>query len=51
MLMSITDASTLERLERDVTVVADAMLSFPIMLPGTRYNSGMKVRLEVTATN
>ncbi|XP_073286728.1 3beta,22alpha-dihydroxysteroid 3-dehydrogenase [Primulina huaijiensis] len=50
MLMSITDASTLERLERDVTVVADAMLSFPIMLPGSRYYSGMKARKRILET-
>ncbi|PIN15763.1 Cytochrome P450 CYP4/CYP19/CYP26 subfamily [Handroanthus impetiginosus] len=50
MLLSITDASTLGQLERDITAVADSMLSFPIMIPGTRYYKGMKARERVMKT-
>ncbi|CAI9754194.1 unnamed protein product [Fraxinus pennsylvanica] len=44
MLMSVTDGSLLEQLEKDVTAISDAMLSFPVMIPGTRYYQGMKAR-------
>lgn len=44
MLMSVRDASTLDKLESDVAAVNDAMLSVPVMIPGTRYYRGMKVR-------
>ncbi|KAK6125675.1 hypothetical protein DH2020_040581 [Rehmannia glutinosa] len=50
MLASITDASTLEQLGSDITAVADAMLSFPIMIPGSRYYKGMKARKRVMET-
>lgn len=43
MLMSMQDESTLEKLESDIIEVADSMLSFPIMIPGTRYYKGIKV--------
>lgn len=43
MFMSVTDASLLEQIERDCTAVSDAMLSFPVMTPGTRYYKGIKV--------
>lgn len=47
MLMSVTDGSLLEQLEKDVTAISDAMLSFPVMIPGTRYYQGMKVGLQL----
>lgn len=45
MLMSVTDESLLEKIERDCTAISNAMLSFPVMIPGTRYYKGMKVDL------
>ncbi|KAK3007509.1 hypothetical protein RJ639_014496 [Escallonia herrerae] len=42
MLMSITDASMLKQIERDCTAVSDAMLSIPLMIPGTKYYHGIK---------
>ncbi|KAF3616306.1 hypothetical protein T459_11617 [Capsicum annuum] len=45
MLMSIKDVSLLEQIERDCTVVFDAMLSFPIVISGTKYYEGIKARL------
>nr|QNS30019.1 cytochrome P450 [Nothapodytes nimmoniana] len=44
MLMSITCASLLEQIEKDCKAVSDAMLSFPVMIPGTRYYKGIKAR-------
>ncbi|KAK3025016.1 hypothetical protein RJ639_044625, partial [Escallonia herrerae] len=44
MLMSITDASMLKQIERDCTAVSDAMLSIPLMIPGTKYYHGIKAR-------
>ncbi|XP_052197525.1 abscisic acid 8'-hydroxylase 3-like [Diospyros lotus] len=50
MLMSITDASLLRQIERDCTAVSDAMLSFPVMIPGTRYYKGIKARNRLMET-
>lgn len=47
MLMSVTDDSLLEQIEKDCTAVSDAMLSFPLMIPGTRYYRGIKVSLYI----
>ncbi|XP_031400970.1 cytochrome P450 90A1-like [Punica granatum] len=44
MLMSITDESLLRQIEKDCTDVSNAMLSFPVMIPGTRYFKGIKAR-------
>lgn len=44
MLMSITENSLLREIEKDCTSVSDAMLSFPVMIPGTRYYKGIKAR-------
>lgn len=44
MLMSITDNSLLRKIEKDCTDVSNAMLSFPFMIPGTRYYRGIKVK-------
>lgn len=43
MLMSITDASLVEQIERDITAVSNAVISFPVMIPGTTYYKGIKV--------
>lgn len=50
VLMSIRDASTLEKLERDVTTVSDSMLSPPLRIPGTRYYKSVKARERVMET-
>lgn len=47
MLMSITDAALLKQIERDCTAVSNAMLSIPVMIPGTRYYKGIKVSLPL----
>ncbi|KAG2696201.1 hypothetical protein I3760_07G047700 [Carya illinoinensis] len=44
MLMSITEESLLRDMERDCTSVSNAMLSFPLMIPGTPYYKGIKAR-------
>ncbi|KAK1422969.1 hypothetical protein QVD17_18261 [Tagetes erecta] len=44
MLMSITDESLLNKLEKDCVAVSNAMLSFPVMIPGTAYYKGIKAR-------
>lgn len=46
MLMSITEDSLLDQIEKDCTAVSDAMLSFPVMIPGTRYYKGIMVSLS-----
>lgn len=46
MLMSLKDESTLRQIEKDCKAVSDAMLSFPFMIPGTRYYKGIKVQSE-----
>ncbi|WMV16719.1 hypothetical protein MTR67_010104 [Solanum verrucosum] len=50
MLMSIKDSSLLEQIEKDCTAISDAMLSFPVMIPGTRYFKGIKARGRVMET-
>ncbi|GFY80355.1 hypothetical protein Acr_01g0001640 [Actinidia rufa] len=50
MLMSITDTSLLQQIERDCTAISDAMLSFPVMIPGTRYYKGIKARTRIMKT-
>ncbi|KAL5754586.1 hypothetical protein ACOSP7_022806 [Xanthoceras sorbifolium] len=50
MLMSITDVSLLQQIEKDVTAVTDAMLSFPVMIPGAQYYRGMKARKRLMET-
>lgn len=47
MLMSVTDDSLLGQLERDFIDLSDSMVSFPYMIPGTRYFKGVKVRLAL----
>ncbi|KAL5557343.1 hypothetical protein UlMin_039579 [Ulmus minor] len=50
MLMSITDYSLLRKIEKDCTEVSNAMLSFPVMIPGTRYYKGIKARERLMET-
>ncbi|XP_061360988.1 3beta,22alpha-dihydroxysteroid 3-dehydrogenase-like [Gastrolobium bilobum] len=50
MLMSITEDSLLQQIEKDCTAVSDAMLSFPIMIPGTRYYKGIMARRRLMET-
>ncbi|XP_059643789.1 abscisic acid 8'-hydroxylase 3 isoform X2 [Cornus florida] len=50
MLMSVTDQTLLQQLERDCSDVSEAMLSFPIMIPGTRYYKGIKARKRLMET-
>ncbi|KAF3441006.1 hypothetical protein FNV43_RR19292 [Rhamnella rubrinervis] len=50
MLMSVTDDWLLQKIENDCTAVSDAMLSFPVMIPGTRYYRGIKARKRLMET-
>ncbi|KAJ8764262.1 hypothetical protein K2173_006002 [Erythroxylum novogranatense] len=50
MLLSISDESLLRGIEKDCTAVSDAMLSFPVMIPGTRYYKGLKARQRLMET-
>ncbi|XP_065851443.1 abscisic acid 8'-hydroxylase 1-like [Euphorbia lathyris] len=50
MLMSITEESLLQMIEKDCTAVSHAMLSFPLMIPGTRYYNGIKARKRLMKT-
>lgn len=50
MLMSIKDSSLLKQIEKDCTAISDAMLSFPFMIPGTRYFKGIKARRRLMET-
>ncbi|KAJ9166840.1 hypothetical protein P3X46_021536 [Hevea brasiliensis] len=44
MLMSITEESLLQQILSDCAAVSDALLSVPLMIPGTTYYKGMKAR-------
>ncbi|KAF5736009.1 abscisic acid 8'-hydroxylase 3-like [Tripterygium wilfordii] len=44
MLMGIMDENLLRQIDRDSKCVSDALLSFPLMIPGTRYYKGIKAR-------
>lgn len=48
VLMSITEDSLLREIEKDCDNVSNAMLSFPVMIPGTRYYKGIKVGLNTS---
>ncbi|XP_062143536.1 abscisic acid 8'-hydroxylase 1-like [Alnus glutinosa] len=50
MLLSITDESLLGDIERDCTSISNAMISFPIAIPGTRYYKGIKARKRLMET-
>ncbi|CAN1344325.1 Ent-kaurenoic acid oxidase 2 [Linum perenne] len=44
MLMSVVEESVLREIEKDCIAVSEAMLSLPLMIPGTRYYKGIKAR-------
>ncbi|KAI5319616.1 hypothetical protein L3X38_039324 [Prunus dulcis] len=50
MLLSVTDDSLLRKINKDCTAVSDAMLTFPYMIPGTRYYKGIKARRRLMET-
>ncbi|XP_024181556.1 abscisic acid 8'-hydroxylase 3 [Rosa chinensis] len=50
MLMSVTEDSLLRKIEKDCTTISDAMLSLPVMIPGTRYYKGIKARGRLMET-
>ncbi|KAL6273984.1 hypothetical protein ACE6H2_024676 [Prunus campanulata] len=50
MLLSVTDDSLLRKIDKDCTAVSDAMLTFPYMIPGTRYYKGIKARRRLMET-
>ena len=43
MLISVTDTKLLQDIEQKCNDVSNMMLSFPAMIPGSRYYKGMKV--------
>lgn len=43
MLMSLESGSEVETLQKDVAHVCEAMLAFPLRLPGTRFYKGLEV--------
>lgn len=43
MLVSVTDTKLLQDIEQKCNDVSNMMLSFPVMIPGSRYYKGMKV--------
>lgn len=49
MLMSITDVSMLREIETYCHDIGNAMLSIPVMIPGTRYYKGIKARKRLMA--
>ncbi|KAJ8772698.1 hypothetical protein K2173_027875 [Erythroxylum novogranatense] len=49
-LMSLEDSKQLEILQEDVACVCDAMLSFPLQLPWTRFSKGLKARKRIMNT-
>ncbi|KAM5576087.1 abscisic acid 8'-hydroxylase 3 [Rosa sericea] len=50
MLMSVTEDSLLRKIEKDCTTISHAMLSIPVMIPGTRYYKGIKARRRLMET-
>ncbi|KAL6220604.1 hypothetical protein ACLB2K_008360 [Fragaria x ananassa] len=50
MLASITEDSLLRKIEKDCNTISDAMLSIPVMIPGTRYYKGIKARRRLMTT-
>ncbi|KAG1342818.1 abscisic acid 8'-hydroxylase 3-like [Cocos nucifera] len=47
MLISVTDAKPLQDIEQKCNDVSNMMLSFPAMIPGSRYYKGMKARKQL----
>lgn len=47
MLISVESGYELEALQREVGNVCEAMLAFPLRLPGTRFYKGLQVKLSI----
>ncbi|XP_029117801.2 abscisic acid 8'-hydroxylase 3-like [Elaeis guineensis] len=47
MLISVTDTKLLQDIEQKCNDVSNMMLSFPAMIPGSRYYKGMKARKQL----
>ncbi|GLT39174.1 hypothetical protein SLA2020_133800 [Shorea laevis] len=50
MLISVTEDSLLRQIENDCTDVSNGMLSFPVMIPGTRYYNAIRARKRLMET-
>ncbi|XP_077221492.1 cytochrome P450, family 722, subfamily A, polypeptide 1 [Tasmannia lanceolata] len=50
MLISLENLEEVEKLQKDVSEVSDAMLAFPLRLPWTRFYKGMKARERIMDT-
>ncbi|PIA52744.1 hypothetical protein AQUCO_01000544v1, partial [Aquilegia coerulea] len=50
LLMSLEDSDELEKLQDDVAQICEAMLAFPLKLPGSRFYKGLKARRRVIDT-
>lgn len=44
MLMSMESGHELDMLKKEVVHVCEAMLAFPLRIPGTRFYKGLQVR-------
>lgn len=47
MLLSMESGYELEVLQKEVAHVCEAMLAFPLRLPGTRFYKGLQVNLTI----
>lgn len=43
LLLSVMDDKIRRTIQHDLALVSDTMVSFPVMIPGTRYYKGIKV--------
>lgn len=43
ILMSLEGGNELEMLQKDLGHVCEAMLAFPLRIPGTRFHKGLQV--------
>lgn len=43
MLMSLEGGNELEMLQKEVAHVCEAMLAFPLRIPGSRFHKGLQV--------
>ncbi|KAJ4964255.1 hypothetical protein NE237_024194 [Protea cynaroides] len=50
MLMSLEDPEEIEKLQKDVTQVYEAMVAIPLKLPHTRFYKGVKARRRIMET-
>ncbi|XVE82575.1 hypothetical protein DITRI_Ditri16bG0016700 [Diplodiscus trichospermus] len=50
VLLSVAENPLLEQIEKDCTHVSNAMLSVPLMIPGTNYYKGLKARKRLYET-